>query len=177
MFFRFVKWIKISVHYFANRKRILNHLEKLRLHLKGLSSSEMMKSFEIKARVPRTSSIVSCPSIPTRPSLEASGQSVRGTRIKMQRNRTSLIFQHRFSNRHVTNTQFCSWILRNVFFFIQGSGSLRDFWGNLRSNKVKDLWVMNYDCGFEMNKTRKGCNDADYHPSKLACYDGWIEKT
>jgi len=28
-----------------------------------------------------------------------------------------------------------------------------------------------------MNKTQKGCDDADYHPSKLACYDGWIEKT
>ena len=37
----------------------------------------------------------------------ASGQSVRGTRIKMQRNPTSLIFQHQFSNRHVTSTQFC----------------------------------------------------------------------
>ena len=174
--------MKISIHYFANRKRILNHLEKLRLHLKGLSSSEMMKSFEIKARVPRTSSIVSQIYILSRPPLDASVHLGRGTRIKMQRNRTSLIFQHRFSNRHVTNTQFCSWILRNVFFFIQGSGSLRDFWGNLRSNKVKrfmshKLWVIIYDCGFEMNKTQKGCNDADYHPCKLACYDGWIEKT
>ena len=146
LFFRFVKWIKISIHYFANRKRILNHLEKLRLHLKGLSSSEMMKSFEIKARVPRTSSIVSCPSIPTRPSLEASGQSVRGTRIKMQRNRTSLIFQHQFSNRHVTSTQFCWWILRNVFFsFSKGQavwGISEVTWGQIRS---KDLWVINYE--------------------------------
>ena len=38
---------------FSNRKRILNRLEKLRLHSKELSSSEMMKSFVIKVRVHR----------------------------------------------------------------------------------------------------------------------------
>ena len=97
--------------------------------MKGLSSSEMMKSFEIKVRVKRMTSNVFC-------LRDVWWTLVRWTQIKMQRNRTSLIFQHRFLNRHVTSIQSCWWILRNVLY--QGSVTSEVIRGHVRS---RDWWL------------------------------------